>query len=191
MREGGLLSTRERVRENGTHLKKCGMILITALFGFVILAAAGQFGRTAQAVINLPAMVLLAVAANVDMHRNVIPDWVTLPGLAWALLASAFLGGPRLSDAVLGMALCGGVLLTLAIISRGSIGGGDVKLMAMIGALLGWRWGFGVLAAAQISAALLALCLFIAGQKGRKDTLPFGPFLAAFALLALVGRPMQ
>ena len=108
MREGGLLSTRERVRENGTHLKKCGMILITALFGFVILAAAGQFGRTAQAVINLPAMVLLAVAANVDMQRNVIPDWVTLPGLAWALLASAFLGGPRLSDSLLGVALCGG-----------------------------------------------------------------------------------
>jgi len=185
------LRTGEQVQEKGMPLKKWVRVLISALFGLVILAAVDQFGLTAQAFINLPAMALLVVAANVDMQQNVIPDWVTLPGLAWALVTSAFLGWPRLLDALLGVALCGGVMLTLAIISRGSIGGGDVKLMATIGALLGWRWGFGVLAVAQISAALLALGLVLAGQKGRKDALPFGPFLAAFALLAMFGTSMQ
>ncbi|HWU36836.1 MAG TPA: A24 family peptidase, partial [Candidatus Acidoferrum sp.] len=132
----------------------------------------------------------LALAAIVDIHRKIVPDWLTFPGLAWALAASAFLGRPRLTDAMLGVLFCGGTLLILAVISRGSIGGGDVKLMAMIGASLGWRWGFGVLVFAQIAAAVVAAYLFLAHRKGRKDTLPFGPFLGAAALLVLNARPM-
>ena len=95
-----------------------------------------------------------------------IPDWLTLPGLGWVLGASAFLGWPRVADAFLGVSLCGGLLLISAVISRGSIGGGDVKLMAVIGASLGWQWGFGVLVFAQLFAALVALCFFIAGRRG-------------------------
>jgi hypothetical protein len=90
-----------------------------------------------------------ALAAIVDLQRKTIPNWLTVPGLVWVLGSSAILGWPRLADALFGLLFCGGVLLILAVISRGSIGGGDVKLMAMIGALLGWRWGFGVLAAAE------------------------------------------
>jgi len=185
------VGTEKQVPEDVAHPTKWGMLLTGALFGFVILAAANQFGLTARALINLPTMVLLAVAAIVDLQWRVIPDWLTLPGLAWALIASAFLGWPRLWDAALGVALCGGALLLFALISRGSVGGGDVKLVAMIGGVLGWRWGFGVLAIAQLCAAVLALCLFVAGRKGRRDALPFGPFLAAFGALALLGSPMQ
>jgi len=170
---------------------KWGVLLTAALFGLLVVAAANHFGPTARALINLPAMILLAIAAIVDLQWKVIPDWLTLPGLAWTLLASAFLGRPRLGEALLGLALCGGVLLLMALISRGSIGGGDVKLVAMIGAMLGWRWGFGVFAFAQLCAAAFALCLFLAGRKGRKDALPFGPFLSAFGSLALLGNPMQ
>ncbi len=173
-----------------TDIKKWVLITVGVLFGLLILAAAYQFGLTARAAINLPIMIVLAIAAIVDIHRKMIPDWLTLPGLAWVLVASAFLGWPRMADALLGTLLCGGALFILAVVSRGSIGGGDVKLMAMIGGSLGWRWGFGVLFFAQLAAAAVALCLFITRRKGRKDTLPFGPFLAAFALLAIVARPM-
>jgi leader peptidase (prepilin peptidase) / N-methyltransferase len=173
-----------------TGIRKWGLIGVGALFGLLILAAAYQFGLTARAAVNLPTMTLLAAAALEDIRRNMIPDWLTLPGLAWVLAASAFLGWPRMADALLGVLLCGGVLLTFAVISRGSIGGGDVKLMAMVGACLGWQWGFGALVFAQLAAAVVALCLFMARRKGRKDTLAFGPFLAAFALLAILARPM-
>jgi leader peptidase (prepilin peptidase) / N-methyltransferase len=174
-----------------TEIRKWGLIAVGAAFGLVILAAAIQFGFTARALVNLPTMILLVAAAVEDFRRKKIPDCLTLPGLGWVLLTSALLGWPRMVEALLGVLLCGGVLLTLAVISRGSIGGGDVKLMAMIGASLGWRWGFGVLVCAQVAAAAVALCLFIAHRKGRKDTLAFGPFLAAFALLAIIARPMQ
>jgi prepilin signal peptidase PulO-like enzyme (type II secretory pathway) len=63
--------------------------------------------------------------------------------------------------------------------------------MAMIGASLGWRWGFGVLAFAQLSAAIVAGCLLVARRKSLQDALPFGPYLAVFALLAMVGRPLD
>ena len=167
-----------------------GVLLTGTLFGFLVIAAASHFGLTARALINLPTMILLAVAAFVDMNRKSIPDWITLPGLAWVLVVSAFLGWPRLADALLGVLFCGGALLILAVVSRGGIGGGDVKLMAMVGASLGWRWGFGVLAFAQLAIAAVALCLFLAQRKGRKDTLAFGPFLAGFAILAILARAM-
>jgi len=166
------------------------LVAAGVFFATVILTAAYQFGLTVRAFINLPTMILVAVAAIVDIQRKIIPDWLTLPGLAWVLVTSAFLGWPRLTDALLGMLFCGGVLLICAVISRGSVGGGDVKLMSLIGAALGWQWGFGVLVFAQLAAAGVALCLFLARRKGRKDSLPFGPFLAAFALLAIIVRPM-
>jgi len=170
---------------------KWGVLFTATLFGLLIAVAANHFGPTARALINLPAIILLATAAIVDLQWKVIPDWLTLPGVVWALLASAYLGWPRLSEALVGLALCGGALLLMALISRGGIGGGDVKLVAMIGAMLGWHWGFGVLVFAQLCAAGLALFLFVSGRKGRKDALPFGPFLSAFGVLALLGNPIQ
>jgi leader peptidase (prepilin peptidase) / N-methyltransferase len=181
----------EQVRQTMSSLKRWGTVLVGAMFGLVLLAAAGQFGLTVRALVNLPTMALLAVAALVDLQRKLIPDWLTLPGLVWVLAVSAFLGWPRLSDALLGATLCGGALLLFAIASRGSVGGGDVKLMAMIGASLGWRWGFGVLAFAQLAAGVLALGLILTRRTGRKDSLAFGPFLAAFSVLAMLGKPMQ
>jgi prepilin signal peptidase PulO-like enzyme (type II secretory pathway) len=171
--------------------KRWGPVAVGVIYGAVILVAAYGFGFTGRAVANLPTMVMLAAAAIVDVQRKLIPDWLTLPGLAWVLATSLFLGWPRVADALLGILFCGGLMLLLAVISRGGIGGGDVKLVAVIGAALGWRWGFGVLAFAQLSAAAVALCLFLAGRKGRKDVLPFGPFLVAFALLALLAKPLE
>jgi prepilin signal peptidase PulO-like enzyme (type II secretory pathway) len=171
--------------------KKWGIIAVGLLSGFLVLAAAHRYGLSVDAAVTIPLMVLLAGVSIVDMQRKMIPDWLTLPGLLWVLGTSAIWGWPRVADALLGLLLCGGSLLIFAVISRGAVGGGDVKLMAIIGASLGWQWGFGVLAFAQLSAALLALCLFITGRRGGKDTLPFGPFLTTFAMLAMVGRPMQ
>ena len=173
------------------NFKKWTLAAVGALFGALILAAAHRFGLTPRAVVNLPLMGLLAGAAMVDIQRKVIPNWLTVPGLAWVLGTSAFLGWPRVADALIGLFFCGGALLILAVISRGSIGGGDVKLMALIGASLGWRWGFGVLAVAQLSAAIVAGYLLVVRRKGLQDALPFGPFLAVFALLAMVGKPME
>jgi prepilin signal peptidase PulO-like enzyme (type II secretory pathway) len=170
--------------------RRWGPATLGLLYGAVLLVAAYHFGPTIRAVVNLPTMILLSTAGVVDLQREVIPDWLTVPSLAWVLAASLFLGWPRLVDALFGIVFCAGIMLLLAVISRGGIGGGDVKLVAVVGASLGWGWGFGVLAFAQVTFAFVALCLFISGRKGRKDALPFGPYLATFALIALLAKPM-
>ncbi len=171
-------------------LRKWAVIAVGLPFGLIILVAAYQFGFTTRGFLNLPIMCVVAICGIVDIREKRIPDWLTLPGVAWVLLTSAFLGWPRIADALLGILICGGLLLILAGLSRGAIGGGDVKLVAMVGAALGWRWGFGVLAFTHVAAAGVATCLLLSRRKRWKDTLPIGPFLAAFALFALWSKPM-
>ncbi len=188
----GTGTSKRPASENRAHhmrqIRKWGPILFGVLLGSVILAAANALGLMVWVAVNLPTMILLVVSAIVDFQRRLIPDWLTLPGLAWALVASAFLGWPRLSDALLGVILCGGALLIFALMTRGSIGGGDVKLMAMIGASLGWQWGFAVLFFAQATAAAVAVCLLITRRKRWRDSIPFGPFLATMAIVATLGK---
>ena len=167
-----------------------GLVLVGVVFGLLVLGATYRLGFTARAFLGLPTLTVLALAAMSDIQRKTIPDWITLPGLGWVLAVSVFLGLPRPAEAVLGAAVCGSTLLVLAVVSRGSIGGGDVKLMAVVGASLGWRWGFAALFFAQITAALVAGCLLVMGRKGRKDVVPFAPFLSTSAILAFLAKPL-
>ena len=62
--------------------------------------------------------------------------------------------------------------------SRGGMGGGDMKLGAMLGAFLGWKLGLLAILLGVLSGGIVALYLLILGRKGRKEAIPFGPFLA-------------
>ena len=166
--------------------------LATAAFGYgtIILVAASHFGLTLRSMANLPIMGVLAASAFVDIRQRIVPDRLVLPGLVWVLGANVFLGIPQAVDGLIGALACGGTLFGFALLSHGSIGGGDVKLMAVVGASLGWRWGFGVLLLSQVAASVAVICLLLIGRKGWKDALPFAPFLVTFTLLAIVAKPM-
>src|SRR5262245_33752250 len=92
-------------------------------------------------------------------------------------------------DAVLGIIVCGGILFAVIAISGwvyartnpelpGGMGMGDLKLGAMLGAFLGWRLGLFALFVAVMAGGAVAAALLLTGRKGRKDAVPFGPFLA-------------
>ena len=162
---------------------KWGVALVGVVFGLLTLGAAYRFGLTVQGLVHLPTMVVLTLAALEDIQRGTIPDWLTLPGLVWVLGASVVPGLSRPADALIGAVACGGALLILAVLSPRSIGGGDVKLAAVVGASLGWPGGLYVLIVAQIAAAAVAICLLVTGQKGLRDAVAFGPFLAGSAIL--------
>ena len=74
--------------------------------------------------------------------------------------------------ALLGAVVGGGIVFLIAVVSRGAVGGGDIKLMAMLGAVLGWKGALAVLAFSQVAAALVAVGLLIAQRAGRRDVLP-------------------
>jgi len=103
-------------------------------------------------------------------------------------------------DGVLGVIVCGGLLFAVIAISGwvyartnpelpGGMGMGDMKLGAMLGAFLGWRLGLFALFVAVMAGGAVAAALLLAGRKGRKDALPFGPFLALGGAVALFVEP--
>lgn len=130
------------------------------------------------------AALMVAVAA-IDLGHQIIPNALTfigvIAGLAFALVGWSDIG---FVQAVVGAITCGGFLLMVGLAGRGGMGGGDVKLGAVMGAFLGWRAGlFGILLG-FVAGAVVGLGLMIAGRKGRRDPIPFGPFLALGALIS-------
>jgi leader peptidase (prepilin peptidase)/N-methyltransferase len=128
---------------------------------------------------------LIAITA-IDLEHQTIPDRITLPGIVVGFLTS-FLG-TRVSwlDSLIGIALGGGILFAVIVLSGGGMGGGDMKLGAMIGAFLGYKLALLALFVAVIVGGVAAVALLSTGIRGRKDAIPFGPFLAIGAAVAML-----
>jgi leader peptidase (prepilin peptidase)/N-methyltransferase len=131
---------------------------------------------------------LLVVITFIDLDRQLILNRLSLPGAAAGLALSAAQG--RLPGAVLAAFVDAGVILLIVVASewilkRQGMGMGDVKLAAMIGAFLGWPVGPVALYLGFLAGGLVAVTLLLLRVRGRKDPIPFGPALAAGALLAL------
>ncbi len=134
------------------------------------------------------------VHAQVDLAVHRLPDRVTYPAAAVcaaALLADAAVLGtwPDLARALLAAAAAGGVSLLAALAAPSGLGLGDVKLLALLGLLLGWA-GWGVLLAGVflglLAGAAASLLLVATGRAGWRTALPFGPPLLVGAVLALL-----
>ena len=146
------------------------------------MVALQRFGLTPRWLALLPLLAALAAVVVVDLMTKTIPDVVTLPSMAYALvLAGAFGGKAALVEAGLGILVAGGLLLLLAVVTRGGIGGGDIKLVALLGSALGWKPALMAFALSQLGGGVLLLYLLITGRAERRKTLPIG------ALIALIG----
>jgi prepilin signal peptidase PulO-like enzyme (type II secretory pathway) len=162
-------------------------VLALALTSTVI--AFLRFGWTPRLWCLVPLFIALAVIIVLDLRTKVIPDVITIPGLAYALVVAAFIESPSLGGAVLGAVVGGGIVLLVAVVSRGAVGGGDIKLMGMLGAALGWKGALAVLAFSQVAAALVALTLLIAQRAKRRDLLPVGAIISLLGIVMLLGGP--
>jgi leader peptidase (prepilin peptidase)/N-methyltransferase len=120
---------------------------------------------------------LIAITA-IDLRHQIIPDVITLPGIAAGFVASLATGRVSWLDSLIGIAVGGGIFLVIILVSGGGMGGGDMKLGAMLGAFLGWKLGLLALLMAVLAGGAVAIGLLALGRKGRKEAIPFGPFLA-------------
>ncbi len=132
--------------------------------------------------LRVPLLAGLAAVTVLDLRSRLIPDVLTLPGLAYALVIAAIRPGPvGLVEATVGALVGTGVVLLGAILTRGGVGGGDVKLMAMLGGALGWKAALVILALSQLVGGAIALVLLLARRADRRSPFPVG------ALIALLG----
>ena len=131
---------------------------------------------------------LLAVLFWTDLETRRLPNALTIPGTVVGLALSAFLP-PGLVASASGIALGGGVLfllrwLWLRATGVEGMGLGDVKMLAMIGAFLGWQQVMVVLFLSSVTGAIAGIALVVVGGRSMKASIPFGMFLAASALIA-------
>jgi len=149
------------------------------------LVALQRLGLTPRWLALLPLLFALAVVVVVDFMTKTIPDIVTLPSMAYALVLGAVSGGKAaLVEAGLGILVGGGLLLLLAVVTRGGIGGGDIKLVALLGSVLGWKPALIAFALSQLGGGVVLLYLLITGRAERRKTLPIG------SLIALIGASL-
>jgi leader peptidase (prepilin peptidase)/N-methyltransferase len=159
---------------------------VELLCGLLYIVLYARFGLSIPGVIFTLLATSLLIVSFIDLAYRIIPDIITLPGIIVGLLASTLATSVGFGSALLGATVGGGLFLLIAIMSRGGMGGGDIKLTAMIGAFLGWQGVFVTIFLAALSGAISGLFLIVVKKRGRKDALPFGPFLALGALLALL-----
>ncbi|MPY90545.1 MAG: prepilin peptidase [Luteitalea sp.] len=131
---------------------------------------------------------LLIVLFVVDLEHRLLPNAITLPGLLAGLVLSALMP-PGWVDALLGAVIGGGLLWVIGetyerFRGEQGLGMGDVKMIAMIGAFLGWELMLVTLVLASFAGAAVGLFLIIIRRASMQYALPFGSFLAAGALVA-------
>ncbi len=134
----------------------------------------------------------LVTASFIDYDHMILPDEFTLGGLILGLLGAAINPERLFLDAFLGVLFGGGVLWIVAyvyfvITGRDGLGGGDIKLLAWLGALLGWKSIPFVILSSSILGSVVGIILSRKNEDGLKTMIPFGPFLALGALLYLFG----
>jgi leader peptidase (prepilin peptidase)/N-methyltransferase len=128
----------------------------------------------------------LVVVALIDFDHKIIPNTITLPGMAigfglslWALPITPL-------ASLLGILIGGSFFYLIALVSKGGMGGGDIKLIAMIGAFLGWQGVLFTIFSGALLGSLVGVMLMLLGKKGRKDKVPFGPFLSGGSILFIL-----
>lgn len=162
--------------------------------GLLVVALAAQLGpRAALLPALLFALALLAVAL-IDWDHRIIPDEISLGGTVVGLFARG-VTFPGVLEGLVGALVGGGALWLVATAYRRAtgidgLGGGDVKLAAMIGAFLGWPGVFLTIFGAAAAGSLAGGLLVLTRGADRRTALPFGTFLAPAAVLAGVLGPL-
>ena len=168
--------------------------IIEVLCGLFALACGMHHGYGLPALIYFILIAALLVITFIDIDHRIIPDIISLPGIPLGFLSSFFLPQLRWSDSLIGILAGGGSLLAVAwgyqlITGKDGMGGGDVKLLAMIGAFLGWKGVLFTIMASSLIGTVIGVTLMVRSGKDMKMAVPFGPFLATGAIIYIFWGP--
>lgn len=158
---------------------------IEMLTGLLFAASYLRFGQSVLLVKVFFLVSIFIVISFIDLKYYIIPDKLIVFSLFGGAITNIVARDLTLVSSLLGLISAAAPLLALAVISRGGMGGGDIKLAAVIGLCLGWPNGLFAVILGCLIAGLLGIALVLTRVKGRKDVIPFGPFLSAGALITI------
>ncbi|TWI71181.1 type 4 prepilin peptidase 1 [Desulfobotulus alkaliphilus] len=167
--------------------------LVEVITACLATALMWRFGLQPVTLIFFLFTAALVVITFIDMDHRIIPDVISLPGIPLGFLASGFFY-TGFVDSGIGILVGGGSLLAVALgyrllTGRDGMGGGDIKLLAMIGAFIGWQGVLFTIFASSLTGTLIGILAMIRQKEGMRLAIPFGPFLAFGALLYLFWGP--
>jgi leader peptidase (prepilin peptidase) / N-methyltransferase len=168
--------------------------LVEVATALLFVGALERFGLTWQTLVALAFGCVLIALAGIDFEHYILPDVLTLPTLVAGLALSFWADWIRPLDAFVGALLGGGLLWLVArawllLRREEGLGEGDIKMLAMAGAFLGWQGVVVTLFLGSLSGSVIGLTLIATGRMGLKGRLPFGVYLSAGALAALFFGP--
>jgi len=167
---------------------------VEAITGLLSLALFIRYGLSLQYLLILLFAATLVTISFIDLDHQIIPDVLSIPGIVAGLAAAFIPGNVSWFDSIIGIIGGGGTLFLVGLIyekltGKQGMGGGDVKLLAMIGAWMGWRSLPFVLLVSSLTGAIIGSVFLLAAGKGYRVRIPFGPFLSLGALFYIFFGP--
>jgi len=164
--------------------------IIEILTGFLFWCIYQKFGMTLLTPAFFIFVLWLVILSAIDLEHYILPDELTLSGVVLGFLASIFLGFIPWLDSFLGILIGGGILYAIAWsyekwTKNEGLGGGDIKLLAMLGAWLGIKSILPIVVLSSFVGSFVGIFLLVFRRKNMRTAIPFGPFLAASAMLWL------
>ena len=164
--------------------------LIEMAMGLLAVFLVYKFGISPAFFIYFIYVAALLVIIVIDLYHQIIPDVISLPGIVYGVLASFFLPWVSWQDSLIGLLVGGGIFYLIALgyylfTKRQGMGGGDIKLLAMIGALQGVQALPFVIFCSSLLGSIIGVGAMVVQKKGGQSRIPYGPFLAVASLLYL------
>lgn len=160
--------------------------LVEFLTGALFLVIYLHYGLTPALLKYLFLAALLVAVSFIDLSQFIIPNSLVLAGLIYGLPIGLLVHDVSLWSMLLGALSTAGFLLVVALLSGGGMGQGDIKLGLVTGLFLGWPMGLAGLLLGACLGGFLGIILLAARIRGRKDPIPFGPFIALGALITML-----
>lgn len=164
--------------------------IIEALTAGLFVGAVLVFGLGPRLLVGLLFGCLMLLLAGIDLEHFLLPDRFTLPGILVGLALQLWVPQPGFLEAVVGVLVGAGILILVInfwywLRGEEGMGMGDVNMLALIGAFLGWQGVLTSLVVATFSGAVFGLAFLLTGRLGMRSRLPFGVFLALGGLVSM------
>ncbi len=160
--------------------------LVELITGILYLLLYLQYGYSTKILILMLLISALIVISLIDLKYKIIPNIISYSFIIIGLILALFFNHISILNSVFGIVIPAGLLLILALLYKKGMGMGDVKLVAMIGAFIGWKYTLLGIFFGSLFGSVIGLVMIGSGIIDRKSRIPFAPFIGFGTLISIL-----